>query len=831
MPDNMMKKPHILTLDNRKLLTLSGVEDVPGFDEQTINIKLCDATLVVKGASLHISKLNLESGDVVIDGKVYELDESKPVYIPGKTTEYPTFTDNTYVVAKLSKEVTITFRYGENGEEYTVKDRCLTGRPLSLYTDPLVGTAANPGPAYRDGYNIVWYRGNDPVPDNYKLQETDDNAVFDARYTEQVTVKYRDEDGNEINDKYGNLIEDIIKDVNTKIGELPEPAETIGEGAAQRHFMGWFDSNGIQYTADTLLTKDVTLTAKYGYKVTFRVPKAGTTGQYDVVDERLVVPNTSLGWLPAAPYRVGYSFRNWTLGDAGDPPVSSDYVVTGNVTITGHYDDISIYTVTVEYQIQGEENPTDKKILSVDKNTLAASPVEVESPKSFTKGGIEYYPVMQVVKLIESNGQISVDGIREGVTIRTPDSSKPEEITVNVLYQLANASYTVQHRLLKLGGNKDNDSDYDTVIETVTDNRAADGAMVYPEINNYPYASYERRTPGTASANEVKTFYVYYTRNSYQLTYNTQTTDVRVSPETALYGSSITLPTPERTGYTFAGWYTDADCTQGKEAGSSYTLKADTTLYAKWTAARVNYTIVYMFERYNDTGTASSFVYDSSRVGTGNVGTTVYASDRSIPTITRTGWEKDTDKNATSSVEIKADGSSVLFVYYKLREYTLNFNRNNRGWIIKPNGTTTTSTYSFNVKLGQDISSLWPSADSNERYFVGWQKNGQGTRYITKQLIMNTDLLPTSGNSVTYYADWSNNATRYTVNYYLQNADDNGYTRSETYSQIYYADNSTLSPKAILGYTFVSRDDNDREKTFNFYYNRDTYKIDYYYCY
>lgn len=73
MPENMMKKPHILTLDNRKLLTLSGVEDVSGFDEQTINVKLSDATLVVKGSGLHISKLSLESGDVIIDGVISSL--------------------------------------------------------------------------------------------------------------------------------------------------------------------------------------------------------------------------------------------------------------------------------------------------------------------------------------------------------------------------------------------------------------------------------------------------------------------------------------------------------------------------------------------------------------------------------------------------------------------------------------------------------------------------------------------------------------------------------------------------------------------------------------
>ena len=73
MPENTMKRPHILTMDTRRLLTLSGVEDVSGFDEQTISVKLSDASLVVKGADLHISKLNLESGDVVIDGQISSL--------------------------------------------------------------------------------------------------------------------------------------------------------------------------------------------------------------------------------------------------------------------------------------------------------------------------------------------------------------------------------------------------------------------------------------------------------------------------------------------------------------------------------------------------------------------------------------------------------------------------------------------------------------------------------------------------------------------------------------------------------------------------------------
>ena len=73
MPENTVKKPHILTLDNRSLLSLTGVEDVPAFDEQTISVKLSDCSLVVKGAQLHISKLSLDSGDVVIDGRISSL--------------------------------------------------------------------------------------------------------------------------------------------------------------------------------------------------------------------------------------------------------------------------------------------------------------------------------------------------------------------------------------------------------------------------------------------------------------------------------------------------------------------------------------------------------------------------------------------------------------------------------------------------------------------------------------------------------------------------------------------------------------------------------------
>lgn len=73
MSEQIVKSSHSLILDNRSVLTLTGVTDVQGFDEQTVNLVTDVGALVVKGEMLHINKLNLESKDVQIDGKINSL--------------------------------------------------------------------------------------------------------------------------------------------------------------------------------------------------------------------------------------------------------------------------------------------------------------------------------------------------------------------------------------------------------------------------------------------------------------------------------------------------------------------------------------------------------------------------------------------------------------------------------------------------------------------------------------------------------------------------------------------------------------------------------------
>lgn len=62
--------PHNLILEDRRLLTVSGVSDVDSFDDQTVVIFTEQGELTVTGENLHISRLSIETGELLMEGKV-----------------------------------------------------------------------------------------------------------------------------------------------------------------------------------------------------------------------------------------------------------------------------------------------------------------------------------------------------------------------------------------------------------------------------------------------------------------------------------------------------------------------------------------------------------------------------------------------------------------------------------------------------------------------------------------------------------------------------------------------------------------------------------------
>ena len=65
--------PHALTLHDRRRLTVSGVTDVNNFDDVTVVVDTELGALTVKGHGLHIQQLNIECGDLAIEGEIDSL--------------------------------------------------------------------------------------------------------------------------------------------------------------------------------------------------------------------------------------------------------------------------------------------------------------------------------------------------------------------------------------------------------------------------------------------------------------------------------------------------------------------------------------------------------------------------------------------------------------------------------------------------------------------------------------------------------------------------------------------------------------------------------------
>lgn len=67
------ERQHDLTLQNRRKLTVSGVEDVESFDENTVVLQTSGGLLILRGSSLHIDRLSIEGGELAVTGKLDSL--------------------------------------------------------------------------------------------------------------------------------------------------------------------------------------------------------------------------------------------------------------------------------------------------------------------------------------------------------------------------------------------------------------------------------------------------------------------------------------------------------------------------------------------------------------------------------------------------------------------------------------------------------------------------------------------------------------------------------------------------------------------------------------
>ena len=222
--------------------------------------------------------------------------------------------------------------------------------------------------------------------------------------------------------------------------------------------------------------------------------------------------------------------------------------------------------------------------------------------------------------------------------------------------------------------------------------------------------------------NDDITYYAHWHEN---VTVTLHANEGTVSPNTITipYNSAVgTIPTPERSGYTFAGWYTD-DNTFQNEVTSATVITANTDFYAKWIE-----NITVTLNAKGGTVTPSSITFASgTEVGT-------------LPTPEKNGYDfkgwftdDETFQNEVTSVTVFNTGTIIYAKWEETTNITIN---------LDADGGTVSPT-SISIPPGTKVGTLPTPTNTPDRTnytFVSWFiDDGTYQNEVTSTTILNED--------------------------------------------------------------------------------------------
>lgn len=70
--------PHNIIMENRSKISISGVENAESYNESEIILHTSKGILAIKGEGMNLSKLNLDSGEITVNGRISILEYAEP---------------------------------------------------------------------------------------------------------------------------------------------------------------------------------------------------------------------------------------------------------------------------------------------------------------------------------------------------------------------------------------------------------------------------------------------------------------------------------------------------------------------------------------------------------------------------------------------------------------------------------------------------------------------------------------------------------------------------------------------------------------------------------
>lgn len=78
-------RSHSILMENRERVTITGVQDVDSFDESAVLLVADLGYITLHGFDLHISKLSLEEGQLIVEGEITGVEYSDHEAMGGKS--------------------------------------------------------------------------------------------------------------------------------------------------------------------------------------------------------------------------------------------------------------------------------------------------------------------------------------------------------------------------------------------------------------------------------------------------------------------------------------------------------------------------------------------------------------------------------------------------------------------------------------------------------------------------------------------------------------------------------------------------------------------------
>ncbi len=288
---------------------------------------------------------------------------------------------------------------------------------------------------------------------------------------------------------------------------------------------------------------------------------------------------------------------------------------------------------------------------------------------------------------------------------------KDTEIAVFYTYTAKEAAYTIHYIGRSITGLEE------TVLKTVTGTAPIDSVVSVPDesFEGYIREPADLSLTVTADGKAVKNVY-YMVKTDPCIIFNANGYEIPIiseKPGTDISNQMQAVPEPERMGYRFTGWDQELPQVMPEE---------DFIINATWEPGTSTYTVLYWFENAEDDEYTLNKGLNEQREA--DTESQVTATDEDIEKGEITDAESPFygfDYSYADTVQVQADGSSVLNVYYNREIWTVNLYNNpisDELTVVDCENLEWDLWQSFSGKYGSRLPDEFPSLEEQREYYT-----------------------------------------------------------------------------------------------------------------